>query len=212
LPLALRLFSLVYYWFFLTGSGLVAAPGKGKYCPEKQRRFSNLKNMRTYIALILLILCYSAAFSQDITFERQVIGSAGAVAGTADLEFSYTVGETVIFTGEGLPDRVFTQGFQQPEQGGFVTTIEPAFSTRYKVYPNPASASVSIELTTEKATDLSIRLYTSDGKPLLQQRQSVNGFTKTTLDVSRLPAATYYLVLYDPALDAYAVEPLPVVR
>jgi hypothetical protein len=114
-----------------------------------------------YVPLSVLLLFSSTCFSQ------QVIAAAGGSGSGTDIQLSWTIGEPIIetFTGTSL---ILTQGFHQSKLN--ITTIEPiSFHTlELKVYPNPFSDQLNINIIKGEWNNLYFRLYTTGGKLLMK--------------------------------------------
>lgn len=166
--------------------------------------------MKKAVSATLLLLYIALYASAQVSFERHILATAGSAGSAGNIVFQYTIGETVALT-TGIGDIFFTQGFQQP-QIIFTPTKDVHFEMAYIVYPNPAAMQVNIEITTNRIGELVLSLYSIDGKLLQSGRYEIRSSKTITLDVSGLTPATYFLSLYDPAANAFATEPLQVVR
>jgi hypothetical protein len=96
--------------------------------------------IRSYI-VFLLLGGWATLSSQGLS--HQVIVPLAGLVKTEKLHYSQTVGEAAIEV-FGCSDYVFTQGFQQP--GIRLKTENPPPGNGVKVYPNPVSDFVTIEL------------------------------------------------------------------
>lgn len=82
-----------------------------------------------------------------------------------------------------------------------VTNAE-ALATGVKVYPNPASEVLRIDLDLmEEASNLTARLFNTSGQLLLEKQLGQVRRGATSLDVAQLPAGMYYLQLVDGTVD-----------
>ncbi|WP_295122520.1 glycosyl hydrolase [uncultured Chitinophaga sp.] len=66
-------------------------------------------------------------------------------------------------------------------------------SPKAKVYPNPVSSRLNIELPVDAAADLLVQLYNLAGQQVLEEKKTANGSRLQYVDVSNLPAGVYQL-------------------
>jgi hypothetical protein len=93
-----------------------------------------------------LTISWTCVFSQQLS--HQVLVPLAGLASDATINYSQTVGETAVQI-VGCEAFVFTQGFQQP--GIKKLDVEPPPGNGIKVYPNPATEYLYIELFGETA-------------------------------------------------------------
>lgn len=146
-----------------------------------------MKISRRIKFLMLSLGLASAAHAQHL--ERQVTASAGDYRQAPGLgSLHWTLGETVIETLTSGSVRL-SQGFQQL----YILAVdvdEPAVEGfSFKVFPNPASASVNIQ--TENDQNLHWQLTDVSGRVL--QAQNLPAFSVQTIDLQVLPAGLYLL-------------------
>jgi hypothetical protein len=120
--------------------------------------------IKTTIILSIIVLSLK-------TQAQQLVSASGGHYSDAQLNVSWSVGETVIetFTDDNY---ILTQGFQQP---GLVLVGIESFSDQFEalhVYPNPTSDYVNINLN-EDYDNLSYRVLNSEGK-VIQNKQIEN--------------------------------------
>ncbi len=137
--------------------------------------------------LSVFLLVVTAAQAQHI--ERQVTASAGDYSQAPNFgSLHWTLGETATETLTSGGIRL-SQGFHQL----YVLTVgvdqAEAESFSLKVFPNPASSSVSIQ--NEHSGPLEWQLFDVSGKQLLQQ--ALPAFSLQTVDLHTLPAGVYLL-------------------
>lgn len=135
----------------------------------------------------LLFLLSAPLCAQHL--ERQVAASAGdyhQAAGIGNLH--WTLGETVTETLTSGSVRL-SQGFHQLYVFAVNVDEPTAEGFSLKVFPNPASASVSIQ--TEHSEPLQWQLLDISGK--LLRSQSLPAFGLQTIDLQLLPAGVYLL-------------------
>jgi hypothetical protein len=138
-----------------------------------------------FFAGLVLLLVSGTMFAQSFT--PNVVGTAGAFAGSANGSMSWTIGEVITDTYSSSGNS-FTQGFQQPEVN-VVTLVaaltEPAFS----IFPNPVSSFLNIGFPDVSGNYL-LELFNAQGK--LLYTEEVSGSLKRFT----LPFSTYSNGIY----------------
>ncbi len=159
-----------------------------------------------------LLLTYVAKGQSDIFPERQVIASGGTYFQVSGNSLSYTIGEPVTTTLAGYQGTVFlTQGFQQPDSLSLVSVDQPHLTQlSYRVFPNPSSRWVFVELSSEVPLKLTLSLFDAKGKAtnVASQNLQVIGEVQTKVDLSGLPYGIYMLRLFDP--EQRVVQTFPI--
>lgn len=123
--------------------------------------------MKKGIVILLLVLFsfWDNLFSQQLS--HQVLVPVAGVATGGNLNYSQTIGETVVEIVSGS-NYVFTQGFQQP---GIKFSEEKApQGNGVKVYPNPAKDFIKIELFGEVGRSFLIELMNITGTIIRSER------------------------------------------
>ena len=142
------------------------------------------------ILLFLIVLIFgSQGFSQSLSPE--VISSSGDHFMGADVQLSWTIGETMIET-YLVSSNQLTQGFHQTN---LTITLVEDFQNDFqvKVYPNPTPDLLTIEW--EKMTaSPKLTIVDLTGKVLLSQSLNAQNLVET-IDLSAYPAGNYYLQL-----------------
>jgi hypothetical protein len=93
------------------------------------------------VLILLLLVSWGNAFSQQLS--HQVLVSVAGITSTTSINYSQTIGETAVEI-IGCTEYTFTQGFQQP--GIKFSKENPPPGNGVKVYPNPISDFVNVEL------------------------------------------------------------------
>lgn len=93
------------------------------------------------VLILLLLVSWGNAFSQQLS--HQVLVSVAGIASTNSINYSQTIGETAVEI-IGCSEYTFTQGFQQPCIRFSKENPPPGNGVR--VYPNPVSDFVNVEL------------------------------------------------------------------
>lgn len=139
--------------------------------------------------LTFLILVGTLGIS-DCFAQSSVHSSGGNLSGASG-SVSYSVGQTVYTTNTSATGSI-TQGVQQPFEITEVLTADN-FSdlvNDLKVFPNPTTENLTINLTSQGANSLDYEIIDSNGKLFKAGKGMEN---ETNIDVSSFPAAIYFL-------------------
>jgi hypothetical protein len=139
---------------------------------------------------LFIVVVSANSYSQQLS--HQVLVPLAGIASDKNLNYTQTVGETAVEILE-CSDYVFTQGFQQP---GIKLSVEtPPPGTGVKVYPNPATDIVTIELFGEKARTFKIEFLDITGTVVINARKVFNEqyWQKEQIDIVNLIRG-FYLV------------------
>ncbi len=144
--------------------------------------------------LIQILMMYCLFGCSIIQAQHAVPASGGNASGTGGTA-SYTVGQTVYTIHEGSSGIVI-QGCQQPYEIYVLTGLSEAagIKAEFSVYPNPSSGMVKLMINQYDPSDLSLRLFNSDGRLILNRK--ITG-KETIIEMQELPAAAYYLQIND---------------
>jgi hypothetical protein len=112
--------------------------------------------------LILLFLISGVKISAQ-TLALQVLVPVAGDTSTGTLNYSQTIGETAVEIINGS-DFILTQGFQQP--GIKISQENPPPGNGVRVYPNPVTDFVTIELFGDKTREFRIEFFTISGTML----------------------------------------------
>ena len=146
--------------------------------------------MQRIISIFLFLLSVTIATAQQLT--PIVIASAGNHASSQGYHLSWTLGEVVIATNIQA-DATLLQGFQQPNYLFDVLVREPENGYQIKLFPNPASRWITIEINGPE-NPLTAELFDLFGRLILRKTLDQ---PRTGLDLSRLPSTTYLLRISD---------------
>jgi hypothetical protein len=133
-------------------------------------RFSTEMGKRSNIVLLLVLGYCGNLLSQQLS--HQVLVPGAGVIFTGSVSYSQTVGETAVEI-VSSPGFVFTQGFQQP--GIKVMFETPPPGNGVKVFPNPASDLIKVELFGEFARSFRIELVNITGTIVRSEKIAFNG-------------------------------------
>jgi hypothetical protein len=148
------------------------------------------KAFRKISAMILCALVFGP-LARGQTITPDVLGTAGTqgIVGTTTVE--WTVGETAIETISGSGNTI-TQGFHQPKYT-VVALDEPLIAEiGIRVYPNPASDQVYMDISRGEESTLKVQLIDLTGR-ILDARSTLLMQDKLTFDLSQVAVGQYFL-------------------
>lgn len=140
---------------------------------------------------ILIVICFLGVYTSGQSISSYVIASAGESAEADGISISWTLGELAIETFE-TSDIILTQGFQQ---GYFeVTSIGEPLSNNFalKVFPNPATEYVMVELQSDEIKDGIIQMYDMNGRLVYNEKFNVTQ-GPNRIELSDLNSSQYIL-------------------
>lgn len=117
--------------------------------------------------LILLLLpgLGASLFSQQLS--HQVLVPLAGVTTVGAIEYSQTIGETAVEIFSSA-DLILTQGFQQPRMIFSIGT--PPLGNGVKVYPNPVTDFVNVELFGDVSRSFRIEIISITGSILITEK------------------------------------------
>jgi hypothetical protein len=137
--------------------------------------------------LLLILLCLPIlGFGQAPILTPSVVSSSGDSYSNGNVIMDYTLGEIVV-EAYGSPTTILTQGFHQEILR--ITTEVVNIDIKTKVYPNPTTNFLIIEL--EKNVNADILVYDINGKIVIKDR--LNNEQQKQLDFSFLKQGNYFL-------------------
>ncbi len=144
----------------------------------------------TGVLMLLLVTGNLAAQSLD----RYVVASTGNSASGSNISVDYTIGELVVLT-VGNSNYTLTQGFHQPSSGS--VSIEDVSAYTFKVFPNPFTDFVQVELSVEQTSSVQIKLNDIYGRAVYENGLSVVevGNHVLTVPTQQFAVGTYILSL-----------------
>lgn len=149
--------------------------------------------------ILLVVACVFVVYvhAQNDTISRQVIATAGHDTVVNGVSVSWTLGEVAVGTIANEDSTIIlTQGFQQ---GYFeITSIGDPLSDEFelKVYPNPASEYIWVDLKSNEIKSSLIEIYTMEGKLVYTENwEFANGANQIMLN--GLNASQYILRVSD---------------
>lgn len=128
--------------------------------------------------------------------QLEVINTCGGEVAFGTTGGAFSIGEPITLTSAGS-ETLLTQGFLQPEQGGWVETIDIAGQMwAFVVFPNPTTDYLFLKSETGAPVAVNIRLYDSAGRLILTD-QLAKGDTNLILNLNNFAAGYYCLSLTD---------------
>ena len=126
--------------------------------------------IRIKVLVLFLLISGTTLFSQQLS--HQVLVPVAGVSSNGTINYSQTIGETAVVI-IGCSEYTFTQGFQQPCMKFSKET--PPQGNGVKVYPNPVTDILNIELFGEKARTFRIELITISGMMIKTEKIEFSG-------------------------------------
>jgi hypothetical protein len=137
-----------------------------------------------------LIIIFSLIFALTGIKAQQGFTAAGGGASGGGGTAAYSVGQIVYTTNTGAGGSV-AQGVQQPYEISIVLGVEDhQISLNMKVYPNPTSDFLILNVGNFELSTLNFELYDISGK--LLERKKITSSTET-ISLVNLPSSTYFL-------------------
>jgi hypothetical protein len=137
-----------------------------------------------------LIIIFSLIFALTGIKAQQGFTAAGGGASGGGGTAAYSVGQIVYTSNTGAGGSV-AQGVQQPYEISIVLGVEDhQISLNMKVYPNPTSDFLILNVGNFELSTLNFELYDISGK--LLERKKITSITET-ISMENLPSSTYFL-------------------
>ncbi len=137
-----------------------------------------------------LIIMFSLIFSITGIKAQQGFTAAGGVASGSGGTAAYSVGQIVFTTNTGAGGSV-AQGVQQPYEISIVLGLEDhQISLNMKVYPNPTSDFLILNVGNFEFSTLNFELFDVSGK--LLESKKITSSTEI-ISMENLPSSTYFL-------------------
>jgi len=141
--------------------------------------------------LIVFLLALFLAHANSQGLSHQVLVPAASVITGSGVNYSQTIGETAIEIVSAY-DHTLTQGFQQPRLIWSDTGSHPP-GTGVKVYPNPVSEYVKIELFGETAREFSIMIINITGTVVYSDQMK---FSSYHWHIEKVPVTSFIRGMY----------------
>lgn len=147
-----------------------------------------LKIIRSIHILLTIFLLFNTKI-----YSQQVVGSAGMSYENQNVNLSWTLGEVAIMTLENQ-NQMLTQGFHQPILVVLNSDDVTTFDKTIKVFPNPTSDYVILQVDNEINQSMFYRLYDFAGQ-LIQFDIITSELTNINFEF--LPAGVYLITIND---------------
>lgn len=144
--------------------------------------------MRNIPLLFFFIMICAVSSAQELS--PVLIGSGGGVNTVGKVTLSYSLGETVTTTINNSSNTL-TQGFQQGSILLVSNQENNELGTAVSMFPNPAQSFVQIN-SRQVLNNASLRLYSTNGKKILDQRLP-NDLTDQIVDLTAVAPGLYHL-------------------
>jgi len=148
------------------------------------------------LTLLIMFLASIDAYAQIDTLNQSVFSSSGKVMRSTDYMVEFTLGEMVIET--FFSDHfILSQGFFQPESET-VTNLSSIsdYDQKIKIYPNPASKQLYVQLQFEEVGKVKISVYDLTGKKLMTKEFPSNQ-ELITLSMNHFQKGQYFIKVSD---------------
>jgi len=144
-----------------------------------------MKNVLTFLLLMSVI------FISAQNIDRQVFATAGNTVNNANHKITFTIGESIIGTIQN--NTVINQGFLAGAASGSTLAVdEQLLSTAIKVYPNPVTEKLSIDLN-DVSGDAKVMIYSNTGQLLKTEKLNAQN---NTINVNHLQNGLYLVNLH----------------
>jgi hypothetical protein len=138
-----------------------------------------------YISLLLIIM---VRFTYGQSLFPEVISCFGGYAKNENIHLTWTAGE-LLYETVSNKQNILTQGFNQNVYIASVTAVEE-ISLKAKIYPNPTSGTLSINIQSEPFDLFYLRVFDLQGRNV-KFITMTGSFEK--IDISHLPPGSYFL-------------------
>ncbi len=141
------------------------------------------------ILTLVLLTTISMVSAQSI--DRQVFTTAGNTVSNANHKITFTIGEPLIGTIQN--STVISQGFLAAVSSSTTLAIdEQLLNTAIKVYPNPVTEKLSIDLNNVSG-DAKVMIYSSTGQLLKTEKLNTQN---NSINISHLQNGLYLVNLH----------------
>lgn len=158
--------------------------------------------------LLIIPVFVLSALSSYAQVKQEVIASAGGYNSASGVAISWTLGETLIPAFSSADGSVnLTHGFQHQL---IITAVEENIDVpvSVKLYPNPASDILNIQLASSSLTGMEISMLDSHGRLVKADRIDPD-VNEKQINLQDLPAGLYYLrIVKGKLINVYKVVKL----
>lgn len=160
--------------------------------------------MKLRSVIILYLTSISFAYGQGVSPE--VVSTAGDSFVGSNIQLDWTVGEVAISTLQSTVQ--ITQGFHQPYYYILETEELPVSIGTIKIFPNPTSDWLEMELRLKESQLVDIHLYDMQGK-LIWQTTRDGAYILEKKSLQNLPKGSYvlsFLMHQNQTIQTYKIE------
>lgn len=151
--------------------------------------------MKQFKLLLLAGIFMTAATAMAQEIPRRVFAAGGGQGGSGNAELSWTIGQAGLAGTFSQSSVELNMGFQQFDNL-LVSTEEILSTINCSVYPNPFTDEINLDLQTTDPVDVSVRLYDSYGRLLLDKRLSRNAYgIRKSIQTPQLTSGMYSLLV-----------------
>jgi hypothetical protein len=146
-------------------------------------------NYLKQMATICFAFATMVVSSQELS--RQIVSTSGGQSQAPTFDLSWTIGQAGLagtYTNGGT---TLCVGFQQSDL--LSTNIAEQYSDELKIFPNPCSDFLYINMTKQEQTDVILKLMDSYGRIRYEQSFTFSGSLEHKINISVLPHGMYYL-------------------
>jgi hypothetical protein len=147
-------------------------------------------NHGTKLLMLFLFVSWTNVYSQQLS--HQVLVPVAGLASGGSINYSQTIGETAIVI-VSCTDFLFTQGFQQP--GIKISPEKPPAGSGVKVYPNPVTDILTVELFGNESRTFRIELINFRGSVVFTDKKILSDqfWIKEPYNVENLLKGLYFI-------------------
>jgi hypothetical protein len=148
-----------------------------------------MKNHRVQLYLLLFLFLQISVHAQEV-----LLPSGGTISGVGG-SASFSVGQTEYSTSAGV-NGVSIAGVQQPYEITVITDNQniDKSAIAVRIYPNPTSNFLNIDINNPQLTDLNFKLIDVNGKVLNILKQESN---QIIFNMTNLISGTYFINVYE---------------
>lgn len=146
-------------------------------------------NYLKQIATICFALATMVVSSQELS--RQIVSTSGGQSQASTLDLSWTIGQAGLAGTHANGGTTLCIGFQQSDLVS--TSIVEQHTNPLKIFPNPCSDFLYINMSKQEQTEVNLLLIDSYGRISYEQSFTFSGSLEYKIDMSVLPHGIYYL-------------------
>jgi len=146
-------------------------------------------NYLKQMATICFAFATMVVSSQELS--RQVVSTSGGQSQVSTLYLSWTIGQANLTGTHNNSGTTLCMGFQQSDL--IPTSIEEQSPNLLKIFPNPCSDYLYIDMNNKEQTELKVILFDNYGRKYYEEKITYSGSVKHEIDMSTLPRGIYFL-------------------